>query len=131
MDHDTYSNERNNSPALLCVICLVAGIIFGLFIGGFPLSSPSRPAASYQPGVAPPQRGERWQLDCKDGLFDPWECGSPPTQATILDVKQGWVKYTLGSTFEQRRPLADFLRMYTRVAEEGTPAPSGTDAPHR
>lgn len=54
-----------------------------------------------------PSSGEKWIL--KDG--SPW--GSKHKPITVLDVKSGWVRYEIGTVFnDERLKMGDFLFCY-------------------
>ena len=63
------------------------------------------------PAIAP---GERWLLRADKG--DPW--GQKPYRpVTILDVRDGWVRYDMGpGPFrDERKKIDDFVYMYRLV----------------
>lgn len=59
-----------------------------------------------------PEPGQKWAFrdDCKG----PWPArGCLPV--TILDVRDGWVRYDMYAFKDQRMKLDNFARMYRRV----------------
>ncbi len=63
---------------------------------------------------AAPVKGEKWLLDI--GTSDPFPPKYPPVR--ILDVKDGWVRYWMGSLFDdERKPIDQFMRMYKKVGQ--------------
>ena len=70
-----------------------------------------------EPAIA---AGETWEF--VDLLGDPWG-GKKPFRVQILDVRDGWVRYSMGSIFhDERHPIKSFVRMYRRV---DTQSPAG------
>ena len=58
--------------------------------------------------------GQRWVLCCADG---PWEAEKNYPPVLIRDVKDGWVRYAIGSTFPDcRHTIKVFVNMYRRVS---------------
>lgn len=58
-----------------------------------------------------PAAGEQWALHI-DG--DPFPSRYGPV--TILEVKEGWVRYSFRSVFlDERKPLESFLNIYKKV----------------
>jgi len=63
-----------------------------------------------EPAIA---AGETWEF--VDLLSDPWG-GKEPFRVQILDVRDGWVRYSMGDIFpDERRPVGRFVSMYRRV----------------
>ena len=70
-----------------------------------------------EPAIA---AGETWEF--VDLLSDPWG-GKEPFRVQILDVRDGWVRYSMGDIFpDERRPVGRFVGMYRRV---DTQSPAG------
>ena len=68
-----------------------------------------RPAKSREQKGRIPTPGERWRS--VDDVRGPWP--QPSTEAEILDVRDGWVRYALGSPFRDNRHRIDtFVRLY-------------------
>jgi hypothetical protein len=58
--------------------------------------------------------GQKWVLSESDGSPWPREKYAP---VTILDAKDGWVRYSMGGLFkDQRMPESTFRDMYRRAA---------------
>ena len=56
-----------------------------------------------------PKPGERWTLKV---VTDPWG-GSPSITVEILDVKDGWVRYSMGGSMSDlRMKMSDFVGCY-------------------
>ncbi len=56
-------------------------------------------------------KGQIWYFSDKN---DPWGCAD--SKVTILDVKDGWVRYYMNPVFnDNRRPIESFVSMYSRV----------------
>ena len=59
-----------------------------------------------------PAAGETWRLYIDDG--SPWPVRG--VTASILDVKDGWVRYSMGGWFnDERLKLSEFLHCYRKV----------------
>ena len=62
-----------------------------------------------EPAIA---AGETWEFVDLPG--DPW--GNKPFRVRILDVRDGWVRYSMGRVFpDERRTIKSFVSMYRRV----------------
>ena len=58
-----------------------------------------------------PKIGEEWLLSIKDK--SPWDTTNKYPPVTILDVKDGWVRYSFVTIFtDQRMEIESFLGMY-------------------
>ena len=60
-----------------------------------------------------PAKGEKWLLTSGD----PWGSKYPPV--TILDQKEGWVRYKMGTSLafnDERMELETFMDIYKRVS---------------
>ena len=56
-------------------------------------------------------KGQIW---CFSEKNDPWGCKD--LKVTILDVKEGWVRYYMNPLFnDNRRTIVSFVSMYRRV----------------
>ena len=68
-----------------------------------------------------PTPGQTWIFENRDG--SPWAKTTPSFKATILDVKQGWVRYAIvGNSLlsDERATVNDFRHMfYPSPAEKG------------
>lgn len=61
-----------------------------------------------------PKVGEKWFFKSNDG--SPWPSQYFPV--TILDVKDGWVRYSFHSVFtDERHKISTFTNMYQRENE--------------
>jgi hypothetical protein len=61
-----------------------------------------------------PEPGQKWVFIPEQK--DPWERKHYPP-VTILDVRDGWVRYAMQSVFtDERTTIKSFTRMYRRVA---------------
>ena len=59
--------------------------------------------------------GEKWKL--KEGDGSPWPTKEFPP-VTILDVKEGWVRYEIGDAFpDNRMGIKEFTRIYEQVSD--------------
>lgn len=82
--------------------------MFGLFRKK--KTEPVQVASGLSAGLGTPVIGEIWYLP--DG--SPW---ATKYKVSILDVKDGWVRYRIGSVFDdERKPLSVFTSMYVRCA---------------
>ena len=65
-----------------------------------------------------PVVGESWYFFAEKRKGDPFPDKLPPTYARILEVRDGWVRYTIGNIFpDERLAIGDFTRMYSRVSD--------------
>jgi hypothetical protein len=73
------------------------------------LFSPIVSSPSPQPKVS-----EKWSLKQTDG--DPWS-RKKYDPVTIIDVKDGWVKYSMGGSFfdDERMEIKTFVKIYEKV----------------
>ena len=61
-----------------------------------------------------PVPGERWAFTPRP--LGPWPMRESDMVATIRDVANGWVRYSLGRVFDDERMRADhFVQMYRRL----------------
>lgn len=61
-----------------------------------------------------PKIGEVWTLVTDQ---DPW--GREAGRATVLDTKDGWVRYSLGKVFnDERMPVSTFIAIFTPPQEK-------------
>jgi hypothetical protein len=61
-----------------------------------------------------PEPGEVWLFRGR-GNGDPWGGGEPFT-VTILDVRDGWVRYSMNTVFnDERKKIKTFLYCYRRA----------------
>jgi hypothetical protein len=56
--------------------------------------------------------GQQWRLQDAS----PWP--NPHTPVTVVDVRDGWVRYDMTHAKDQRRKLDDFLNLYEIVPAE-------------
>lgn len=64
--------------------------------------------------------GETWEF--VDSLGDPWG-NKKPFRVQILDVRDGWVRYNMGTLFpDERCTIKSFVGIYRRV---DTQSPAG------
>lgn len=64
-----------------------------------------------------PQAGQHWRLQPDDDPF-PAKAYDP---VQILEVKEGWVRYWMGSfSPDNRKKVSEFVRMYDLVESEET-----------
>lgn len=62
-----------------------------------------------------PVPGEKWVL--KGDLDGPWPSDKDYLPVDILDVKKGWVRYAMGSTFPDcRMRIKTFTSIYRALA---------------
>jgi len=65
-----------------------------------------------------PKIGEQYKLNLDDDDQDPFEPTKGSTLSTITEVKEGWVRYCMGSGFlfpDNRMRIDRFLRIYQKV----------------
>jgi hypothetical protein len=68
------------------------------------------------PTIQAPQPGEQWIWRCANA--GPWDCPERWT-VTILEVKQGWVRYWLDEMWPDRRmEIEIFTRVYAPPTKE-------------
>ena len=59
-----------------------------------------------------PKIGERWEFKDNDRRGDPWGCQGRRT-VDILDVKDGWVRFSMGDFYnDERLKMGSFLFCY-------------------
>jgi hypothetical protein len=64
-----------------------------------------------------PAVGESWYFFAEKRDGDPFPHKLPPTYARILEVRDGWVRYSIGNLFpDERLAIDEFTRMYSRVS---------------
>jgi hypothetical protein len=62
-----------------------------------------------------PRSGETWTLDSNFYRRDPFEPTKEGVDALILEVRDGWVRYSLGGIFnDERMPVREFCGIYSR-----------------
>lgn len=67
------------------------------------------------PVIDAPSRGELWKFIVKDA--SPWDFTGGMV-AKILDVKDGWVRYSIGRPYEdERMEIKYFVEIYKKVED--------------
>jgi hypothetical protein len=94
------------------ILCFVAGLMLGALL----MSRPEkRRQAAVARSVSAPAPGEAWvlALDAKG----PWPYDAQPYKPVrVRDVRDGWVRYAIGSTYpDERATVESFTRMYRKA----------------
>ena len=95
----------------LVVVWTLMGVALGFVLARiFALSSARQPVAEASSAPSEPA-GQRWRLIRSD--IGPWPDTKPPFYVTVLDVKDGWVRYRIGNLFsDERLPMERFKNLY-------------------
>lgn len=98
-------NEQAILAAASTVIFLVATLCF--------VRGRRRDKAANVPAAArEPKPGETWQNRKVSALGDPWLVSKHWT-VSILDAKEGWIRYSMGSMFsDERMKASTFVDIY-------------------
>lgn len=96
----------------LVVVWTLMGVALGFVLARiFALSSARQPVAEASSEPSEPA-GQRWRLVRNMG---PWPDTKPPFYVTVLDVKDGWVRYRIGDLFsDERMPTDIFERIFVQ-----------------
>jgi hypothetical protein len=69
------------------------------------------------PAADSPVAGERWVLSPSDG--SPWPVATVCIPVTILDVRDGWVRYYCDDMFpDNRKTITDFVSLFRNLTAE-------------
>ncbi len=68
--------------------------------------------------LQPLEIGSKWCLRQNADIIGPWEPTKPPCIATILDVYDGWVRYSLGRIFDDCRMEESLFRSIYHLMNE-------------